>query len=498
RPMGGNKNKSDKSSGKAKEEDEQQQSTSEMADESLTLGAVNARVDGLQHTLTDHGTALLELQRQGTKTSAALERILAKLDLGGASTSDSDAVTVATDSDATTPVSTATYAYDSAAAAARGAPDSRSRASSITFATPPSSHGGLRSTAAITDGAILPTYRPNFVVKPEELGRFDGTPEETELFIANLAAIYESEPEPTLRPLWEQAILRALPRALHGHARLWFSTLDTASRSKLTSLRGKDRGDKERDGSGGWFGILRANFGATPTILRQQARQRTWDPDSETILHYSFAKVALLKTAWTQLEDKDCITDLVDGLPLEIRQVLRVPLLRDQKNERMSELRDELRVQESYWRERHNRPLQASADRDNMSTSSGTPGYGTLLQPQRTSSAPTTYAQQPAAHPRAGSFSRSRRGKSIREDFDPKRLHYAPHPSTGRRTMAYKVPEVDEIMWCNRPCRLCKGDHFDFAHDHCSSNVIHTADVEEDYPVTTSDGLLFHASGTDF
>ncbi|KAK0567154.1 hypothetical protein OC844_000399 [Tilletia horrida] len=444
--------------------------------------ALGTRVDGLERTLSEHGSSLAELRKE---TSEKLTAVLARLDAlgvtnptsGSDSTSPTPAPPSGSDGASTSGrVATSSYVYDSAAAAARGAPRPRSASvsNSISFVDDTSS----------SDRDTPSGYKVKFTVKPEELSRFDGRTEETEIWLADLEAMLDSEIDPTLRPQWEAAIVRVLPRTLRGAARLWYMALDARARRGMTRLHGV----------GGWFDQIRANFEEPPTIIRQQARQRAWNPDQETVLHYSFAKVALLKTAWKSLRDDDTITDIVDGLPLDMRVLLRVPLMREQS---LGELRAELRVQESYWRERHGRPLQAATE-NGPSSSSGIPNFGSLLQPTQdlpSSSNATAFPQQPASGPRpssagadrSSSFSRSRRGKSIREDFDPARLFYGPHPDTGKRTMAYKVPDTKETMWCNRACRTCRGDHFDFAHDYCSTNAVHTADVEDDYPVTVDD-----------
>ncbi|KAK0519649.1 hypothetical protein OC834_007311 [Tilletia horrida] len=439
--------------------------------------ALAGRIDSLEQALAAQSTSLDALRDGNNATSAKLDALLARLDSIPTSRNSSDSVTpTVTSSSATRPRASTgtTVAYDSAAAAARGAPSDGS------ISMPPGD-GAATAASESSNG------RFRFNLKPEELSRFDGRPEESELWLADIEAMLDSELDPAARSAWEAAIVRVLPRTLRGAARLWYAALDSTTRQKMATLQGED----------GWFDKIRASFSPSPAIIRQQARQRVWNPDTESALHYSFAKVALLKAAWKSLSDNDTITDIVDGLPLEIRAVLRVPLLRKPK---LDELRDELRTQEAYWRERHNRPLTIHSEGGTASSSApATSSFGSLLQPtqsQDTLSGPSAFPQQPSPTPRPtsagssrpGPFLRTRRGKSIREDFDPARLFHGPHPATGKRTMAYKVPGTNETMWCNRPCRTCKGDHFDFAHDHCSHHAVHTADADEDYPVTVDDG----------
>ncbi|KAE8227561.1 hypothetical protein CF326_g7542 [Tilletia indica] len=60
--------------------------------------------------------------------------------------------------------------------------------------------------------------------------------------------------------------------------------------------------------------------------------------------------------------------------------------------------------------------------------------------------------------------------------------------------MRYRLPGTDRVMWCQRPCRRCGADHFDFAHDYCASHTvasINTMAAEDqddfDYLVTTEE-----------
>ncbi|KAE8228099.1 hypothetical protein CF326_g6983 [Tilletia indica] len=417
-----------------------------------SVRALGLRVDSFQGTLTEHGSDIVAIRRELSSTNDKLDILLSRIPPADERTSlPPPSTDIGADAAASSPAHlSVSTSHNSAAAAARGAPGARSRGDSIAFSTTPTE----TSTRLASEGSSFSNGRLNLSIKPEELGRFDGTPEDTELFLSDVLAIYESEPDPANLAAWEKAILRALPRSLKGSARLWFSTLDRDTRSKMTTLQGKH----------GWFEKLRASFGATPAVVRQQARQRVWDPDHESALHFTFAKVALLKTAWKHLEDKDCITDIVDGLPLDLKPLLRVPLLRSPQ---IDELRDELRVQETYWRERKYRPLLNTSETEVSSSSAGgVPGYDTLLS--LSVPAPTSSFVQGTSPPQR-TFTRSRRGKSIRDDFDPSRLGYGPHPNSGKRTMTYKVPDTDELMWCNRPCRHCRADHFDFAHEHCST-----------------------------
>ncbi|KAE8219880.1 hypothetical protein CF326_g8856 [Tilletia indica] len=446
--------------------------------------ALRLRVDALQRTITEYGADLQVLQRSvGTHDTrlTSIDDKLTELLIRSREkepSSPSQAETTPTASDSAQPTSAAQGSGGDTTPRTNTVPphlstpppsqaptssSARSRAASITFTDPVTSDIGTNSGGG---GKI------NFSIKPEELGTFDGTPEDTELFISNIDAIYQSEPDASNLPAWEKAILRALPRTMRDEARLWFASLGETSRKELRTLRGET----------GWFEQLRAAFKPAEAVVRLQARDRTWDPDRETISHYIFAKVALLKAGWPKFTDLDCIADVVAGTPAELARTLRVPHL---KKKVFDELRQEMRVQEEYWREIYNRPLTRETPSDAVSTKNRAPTHGILAQPL--TATPSAYAQASPRPPAPPTFGRgARRGKSIRSDFYPARLSYGVNPSTGQRNMTYKVPDTDETMWCVRSCRICKGDHFDFAHDYCSSNIVHTATVEDedDYPVT--------------
>ncbi|KAE8208133.1 hypothetical protein CF319_g9575, partial [Tilletia indica] len=166
------------------------------------------RVDALQQTITEYGADLQVLQRSVGNHDTRLTSIDDKLtellirsrekessppsSAPMASTTPSDPVpstpTVEASSSDTTPRPTPVPPHLSAQAPTQTSTSSsaRSRAASITFTDPVTSDIG---TTYGGGGKI------NFSIKPDELGTFDGTPEDTELFISNIDAIYQSEPD---------------------------------------------------------------------------------------------------------------------------------------------------------------------------------------------------------------------------------------------------------------------------------------------------------------
>ncbi|KAE8241240.1 hypothetical protein A4X13_0g7503 [Tilletia indica] len=344
--------------------------------------------------------------------------------------------------------------------------------------TEPSSSPIVRMDQSGTITVSAPGVPKGYTIKSSDIGTFDGTPEDLELFLARVEALNDSESDAN----WKQAVLRAMPLLLRGYAASWHQTLEPSKRRSLTSLVN-------------WFTELRSAFSADPTYMRQLARARAWQPDHEDIVGYIFDKTALLKAAFVGVPDSEVIFDVVERLPVSIRKLLRTPLA---SNASLVDLRNELRMQEQFWRAETGRPLVRTSTSPSESTSaSKPPRYSSFAGPTPTSigptgigvsSAPATTKSMTSAPPSA---SRRPPGKSIAEDFDGSRLEYGIEPTSKKRMMRYRVPGTDRVMWCQRPCRRCGSDHFDFAHDYCASHTIasiNTAaadDQEEfDYLVT--------------
>ncbi|CAD6899444.1 unnamed protein product [Tilletia controversa] len=268
-----------------------------------------------------------------------------------------------------------------------------------------------------------------YTVKTEDTGTFDGTPENLELFLARVQAIRFAETDAG----WDRAVLHAITLALRGRAAIWHSTLTDKQRAGLCRIDY-------------WFEALRENFSPQSTVVRQQARDRTWDPDHEDILGFVFAKIALLKVGFRNMTEEDVVQEIADRLPVDIQMLLRQPRERQPS---LVRLREELRIQEVFWRIRHNRPLLPSSAVETASPSLVTGG-------QRTSSFAELVV--PAAHPVSAQASSDRRpfrgsvaqrrGKAYAEDFDPSLLGRGKSPRTGKEnTPNYRVPGTDETIW---------------------------------------------------
>ncbi|KAE8227822.1 hypothetical protein CF326_g7267 [Tilletia indica] len=250
-----------------------------------------------------------------------------------------------------------------------------------------------------------------------------------------------------------------------------------------------------------WFNELRSAFSPDPNYMRSLARARTWQPDHEDIVGYVFDKTALLKAAFVGVPDSEVIFDVLDRLPIEIRKLLRTPL---DRGATLADLRNELRMQEQFWRNETGRPLIKTTTSDSDSTSKP-PKYSSFAGPNPAlavtparSTAPSTTATTKLAVSASTPANRRPPGKSISEDFDGSRLGYGIEPSSGKRMMRYQIPGTDRVMWCQRSCRRCGADHFDFAHDWCSSHAVASVNAlpaEDDFDYLVTDALSGQNSG---
>ncbi|KAE8228110.1 hypothetical protein CF326_g6970 [Tilletia indica] len=325
----------------------------------------------------------------------------------------------------------------------------------------------MESSASATGGGVatvsaVPT-KQTYNIKSDDISTFDGTPENLELFLARVQAVRFAENDAS----WDRAVLRAIPLALRGRAAIWHSTLTDRQRSNLFRIDS-------------WFEALRENFSPHPAIVRRQARERAWEYEVEDILGYVFAKVALLKVAYPGLKEGEVVQEVAERLPVEIQMLLRQP---HEHQPSLVKFRAELRVQEVFWRVRYNRPLVTATGEESESTPSKkrTSTFAELV-------APSTLAMTPASPSFARGSVAQRRGKPYSEDFDPSRIGQGKSPRTGKDTMFYRVPDTADTIWCERPCRRCGANHFDFAHEHFTTRPqVRFAEEEEDdgYPAAS-------------
>ncbi|KAE8218758.1 hypothetical protein CF319_g7425 [Tilletia indica] len=404
-------------------------------EEFATLDAARLKLDedltSIRSTLESHGSDIGELQTSITALHTKFDKLIATLTKPPTPVTSSATSTtsgLAPDPSDTSTSSTGPRKWNSETAAfptdtaPQGSSDARIQAP-VAASVPASTSDGGRS----------------FTIKPEELGTFDGVPEDTALFLANIEAIRASESDPN----WDKALLRALPRTLRGPARLWFASLTDSERSlNLKSLTS-------------FISALRATFKPSTNVVRRQARDRCWRPDEEDLVHYSFVKAALLKIGWPGMKDSELISDVVDGIDPSVAKLMQTPF-RDSPT--LTALRVEMRVQETFWRKEFHRPLVRASF---ASTPAGVPAYDSLTSTPPVASGSaftvephisvTAYPQTSQPAPTGRRTLNPRQGMSIRSDFTPANLSYRIHPELHKRMMSYKVPLTNRIMCKEKP-----------------------------------------------
>ncbi|CAD6981988.1 unnamed protein product [Tilletia controversa] len=350
----------------------------------------------------------------------------------------------------------------------------------------PTSFTSPRVENSASSGSVPAGIPKGYTIKTSDIGTFDGTSEDLELFIARVEAISASESDAK----WRQAVLRAMPLLLRGHAASWHQTLEPATRASLITLPA-------------WFRVLRESFSPDPNYMRQLARARSpdpnymrqlararsWQPDQEDVVGYVLDKTALLKAAFIGIPDSEIVYDVLASIPVEIRKQLSAPQHRS-----LIDVRNELRMQEQFWREERGRPLIKSVAVDS-DVSDKPPRYASfagppLAAPATSSPAAVSPSAARRAAPASAAEPRRPSGKPISEDFDGSRLSYGIEPKSKKVMMRYPIPGTDRIMWCQRSCDKCGGDHFNFAHDHCARHTVPSlntvaADDAYGYLVTT-------------
>ncbi|KAE8207684.1 hypothetical protein CF327_g7277 [Tilletia walkeri] len=284
--------------------------------------------------------------------------------------------------------------------------------------------------------------------KPERLGTYNGDPKKLEKFLSDVADIARSN----THPMWDPAVVVAIPQALTGDARTWHAGVSTEQKRSWNTVAK-------------YIEAMRRAFPANKAEQRQLARARRWRPLVESAMTYFFDKVQLWRHAFAERDNESILAqEIVDGLEATMRAYIRMP----SANPTLDLLQSAL--------------LNGSR-RGERSVASQPPA-----RPARSElrNSPAVSAPSPSRAPAP-----ARRDKKLSEDFDPARLGRGLRPGTSKENVPfYRIPGSDTTIWCDRPCRRCGGDHFDFAHDHSTSSAqlrVMNADEVEGYPVATAD-----------
>ncbi|KAE8228140.1 hypothetical protein CF326_g6938 [Tilletia indica] len=167
--------------------------------------------------------------------------------------------------------------------------------------------------------------------KPEYLGTFNGNPSELEDFISQVHAVGRSVPDPA----WKTAVVRTLPLVMEKDARVWHTGLSDTEAAEMTTLTA-------------WFDRMREAFPVNPYEQRKQARTRAWIPMDESASAYYFYKLRLLRSAYGKdHSEKNLAIDVLDGLPVTFRVMLRLP----RQGVTLQDIRQEISDREPMFRE---------------------------------------------------------------------------------------------------------------------------------------------------
>ncbi|KAE8224394.1 hypothetical protein CF326_g8048 [Tilletia indica] len=323
----------------------------------------------------------------------------------------------------------------------------------------------------------LPTPDKVLLCNPKHLGEYAGDPAQLEDFIGRAHDIARMNPSRA----WELAVRAAIPAALKDSAANWHKGLTDEEITAMASLEA-------------YFKAMRKAFPVNRSELRKIAQDRKWDPQKETPMAYSFDKVKLLRQVYGHgAAENYIVSETLEGLEPQMRALVRVP--RDDYT--VAALRIELGEQEPIWRK-----LTRIRIGDDASVATTPPRSARSEIPPRSRpedkrpSGPDTFKPSNVTSP----SSTSRRGRSIADDFDPKRLGRGQDPESGKELMFYRIPDSNKTMWCHRSCRHCGGDHFDFAHEHCASHPtpsLRTA-TADDYDYTVVEDEDAQVQGSDF
>ncbi|KAE8181314.1 hypothetical protein A4X06_0g9297 [Tilletia controversa] len=301
--------------------------------------------------------------------------------------------------------------------------------------------------------------------KPELLGTFSGDPNELESFIRTVNSVARYDPDPA----WKTAVVRTLALVMKKDAAVWLTGMSDEEAASMTTLTA-------------WFDQMREAFPVNRFEQRRNARSRKWVPEDEGASAYYFYKLSLLRAAYGQGQDEaNLVHDILDGLPATLRVMLRLP----RHNATLHDVRQELSNWESDWRELNATSLRrTSAPRPSSSASAtvskSAPASASVTRtPSSTGGNPSTPSSSTPYVP------------ITPEIYDPSCV--IPAKNGGSRQ--YRRPDNGKVMTLNRPCSICKGEHFNFEHNHVSAQV-RVAEPVEEYPEEESVEEGFETSAT--
>ncbi|KAE8244750.1 hypothetical protein A4X13_0g6302 [Tilletia indica] len=298
------------------------------------------------------------------------------------------------------------------------------------------------------------------ICKQELLGEFNGEPALLEGFIGRLRDVLRSD---KTHPGWEDAVVRALSRALKGEAAAWHEGLTDDEAAELSTVAA-------------WVDRLRDEFSMNPAIQRKVARERVWNyAAGETATMYYHDKVRALRQAFGyDITTEFLIGEIKDGLPPEFQQHIRT-----KGSDSLTLLRRELAEWEPVYRQIEDRRAKTLASARSSALAASRTAATSL---ERSVSTPALPRQSMAGPP--SSLPAIPAAQGLSATYDSSRVT----PAANGEPRKYRRPDNDKVMVLDRPCNRCNGDHFNFEHRHLVPQVRILEVSEDDYPTLELEG----------
>lgn len=280
----------------------------------------------------------------------------------------------------------------------------------------------------------------------KDIATFDGQPEHLDTFINRVQMLYEAKTDPN----WREPLIEALPVCLTGSASEWLESQPLEWKVEhLATLEG-------------WITELREVFGGDASTKQTLAYQRTWNYTKESGRAYFFSKQKVMSSAFPLRSKDDFVVDIVNGMPATFQIHCREQF---QKHPSADALLREIQSIEGPWRlSAEGRELVGSTADTSTTTTVKTENQAVVVKSQ-----PTSKTQK----------------DSLKRSFKPENLY-----SKGGVDY-YERPDNKMTIKRDRPCTICQGPHFDFAHDHFAVvkkevYIVTDRDTFGGYPVVAS------------
>lgn len=272
-------------------------------------------------------------------------------------------------------------------------------------------------------------------MKMSDLDEFDGTD----------VYSFELSVDAAMAQFSSPVVAGMMARVLKGVAKTWFQNVDHRIRDGC--LVDADE----------FIRALKNEFAIDKGLARQTARDRKWKVAEESVANYYYDKLKLVGNSYgSSMDAAEKCFEVRDGLPEDFKVLIRTTLA---SRPTLEALRKEL----------------TSLEADYLATRFSKRSTNSLVKTAPVLTMPMTKPVSTLAPQLIGNNSRikqenfaGQRRMSIRDSFDPKNIGSAPNPSNPSELIrTYTVPDgTGRMLYLNRPCRQCGGQHFDFEPNH--------------------------------